>query len=88
VTKHDQGDDDDGPRAQTSVLAVRSAPRLPLTGTMVGLQAGAVIEGFTVAVIVLSLPEHVASGYLPALALAAYGGFATAFVRRVVPRLS
>ncbi|HEY2060676.1 MAG TPA: hypothetical protein VGH57_20070 [Amycolatopsis sp.] len=122
-------------------VAVRWTPRLPLTGTMVGLQAGAVIEAFIVAVIVLSLPEHVASGYLdrnagfaarrnaivfwlagfaktafsfvvlplalsinfdkvdvgldlflagllPALALALYGGFAVAFVRRVVPRLS
>lgn len=122
-------------------VAVRWAPRLPLTGMMVGLQAAAVIEGLAVAVIVLSLPEHVASGYLdrnagvaarrnaivlwlagfaetvlsfvilplalsinfdnvevgldlflagllPALVLAAYGGFAASFVRRVVPRLS
>ncbi|SEP51840.1 hypothetical protein [Amycolatopsis saalfeldensis] len=122
-------------------LAVRWAPRLPLTGMMVGLQAAAVIEGFAVAVIVLSLPEHVASGYLdrnagfaarrnvivlwlsgfaetvlsfvilplalsinfskveisfdlplagllPALLLAVSGGFAAAFVRRAVPRLS
>ncbi|MGH9061812.1 MAG: hypothetical protein ACRDZY_20210 [Acidimicrobiales bacterium] len=122
-------------------VAVRWAPQLPLIGMMVALQAAAVIEGFTVGVIIVSLPERVASGYLdrnaafaarrnvtvlwlaglavtmlsfgmlplalsinfgkvqvgldlllagllPALVLAVYGGFATFFVRRVVPRLS